>query len=102
MKRNELGKVLDCIKNDDYVRFYRASKDSPDIYGEYIDLENVYGYYESALNFVLGICTVLRIDNLITDSQVEEMLDATREYMNTGLSGRLDALFDKMRKGARK
>ena len=102
MTRNELGKVLDCIKNDDYVKSYRASKDAPDIYGEYADLANVYGYYESALNFVLGICAVLRIDNLITDSQVEEMLDATREYMNTGLSGRLDALFDKMRKGVKK
>lgn len=89
MKRSELGKVLDCIKNDYYVKCYRALKGSTDIYG----------YYESALNFVLGICAVLLIDNIITESQAWEILDATKEYMDKKSSKRLDKLFDEMRKG---
>lgn len=89
MKRSELGKVLDCIKNDYYVKCYRALKGSTDIYG----------YYDSALNFVLGICAVLLIDNLITESQAWEILDATKEYMDKKSSKRLDKLFDEMRKG---
>lgn len=72
MKRNELWKLLVCIKNDYYVKCYRALKGSTD----------VYGYYNSALNFVLGICAVLLIDNLITESQAWEILDATKEYMD--------------------
>lgn len=87
MKRSELGKVLDTIKNDYYVKCYRALKGSTDIYG----------YYNSALNFVLGICAMLRIDNLITESQVWEILDATKEYMDKKSSKRLDKLFDKIR-----
>ena len=87
MKRSELGKVLVCIKNDYYVKCYKALKGSTDIYG----------YYESALNFVLGICAVLLIDNLITESQAWEILDATKEYMDKKSSKRLDKLFDKIR-----
>lgn len=87
MKRSELWKLLVCIKNDYYVKCYRALKGSSDIYG----------YYNSALDFVLGICAVLRIDNLITESQVGEILDATREYMDKKSSKRLDKLFDEIR-----
>lgn len=86
MKRSELGKVLDCIKNDYYVKCYRALKGSTDIYG----------YYGSALNFVLGICAVLLIDNLITESQAWEILDATKEYMDKKSSKRLDTLFNEI------
>ena len=87
MKRSELGKVLDTIKNDYNVKCYRALKGST----------NLYAYYHSALNFVLGVCAVLRIDNLITESQVWEILDATKEYMDKKSSKRLDSLFDKIR-----
>lgn len=87
MKRSELGKVLDCIKNDYYVKCYRALKGSTDIYG----------YYGSALDFVLGICAVLLIDNLITERQAFEILDATKEYMNKKSSKRLDTVFNEIR-----
>lgn len=87
MKRSELGKVLYCIKNDYYVKCYRALKGSTDIYG----------YYDSALNFVLGICGVLLIDNLITEIQAFEILDATKECMDKKSSKRLDKLFDRIR-----
>ena len=86
MKRSELGKVLDCIKNDYYVKCYRALKGSIDIYG----------YYGSALDFVLGICAVLLIDNLITERQAWEILDATKEYMDKKSSKRLDTLFNEI------
>lgn len=89
MKRIELRKVLDIIKNDYYVKCYRALK----------GLSDIYGYYDGALNFVLGICAVLLIDNLITESQVGEILDATKEYMDKKSFKRLDALFDEIRKG---
>lgn len=87
MKRSELGKVLVRIKNDYYVKCYKALKGSTDIYG----------YYNSALDFVLGVCAVLLIDNLITESQEWEILDATKEYMDKKSSKRLDKLFDKIR-----
>ncbi len=87
MKRDELGKVLNTIKNNDCVKWYKALKGSTDIYG----------YYNSALDFVLGVCAVLRIDNLITESQVGEILYATREYMDKKSSKRLDKLFDEIR-----
>lgn len=87
MKRSELWKLLVCIKNDYYVKCYRALKGSSDIYG----------YYDSALNFVLGICAVLLIDNLITESQAWEIIDATKEYMDKKSSKRLDTLFDRIR-----
>lgn len=87
MKRNQLGKVLDSIKNYYYIQTYIALKDSAEFHE----------YYTNALNFVLGVCAVLRIDNLITESQVGEILYATREYMDKKSSKRLDKLFDEIR-----
>ena len=90
MKRSELGKVLDCIKNEHYVKCYRALK--------FKGLTDTNGYYKSALDFVIGVCAVLRIDDLITESQAGEILDATREYLDKRSSKRLDTLFDEIRK----
>lgn len=89
MKRRELGKVLDRIKNDYYIQTYIALKSSAEFHE----------YYTNALAFVLGICSMLMFDNLISDNQIDEMLEATSEYMHTKSSKRLDVLFDEMRKG---
>ena len=45
---------------------------------------------------------MLIIDNLIGENQIDELYDATKEYLNTKSSKRLDALFDEMRKGVEK
>ena len=92
MKRSELGKVLDTIKNDYNVKCYRAYRAS-----RLKGLTDTYEYYNSALDFVLGVCAVLRIDNLITESQAWEILDATKEYMDKKSSKRLDKLFNEIR-----
>lgn len=44
---------------------------------------------------------MLILDNLINANQVEELYDATKEYLNTKSSKRLDKLFDEMRKGVK-
>lgn len=90
MKRSELGKVLDRIKNNFSVKCYKALKSK--------GLTDTNGYYKSALDFVIGVCAVLSIDNLITDSQAGEMLEATKEYMDKRSSKRLDTLFNEIRK----
>lgn len=92
MKRSELGNVLDSIKNNYYIQTYIALKSSAEFHE----------YYTNALAFVLGICTTLMLDDLISDSQIDEMLEATTEYMHTKSSKRLDALFDEMMKGVKK
>lgn len=92
MKRSQLGEVLDSIKNYYYIQTYIALKDSAEFHE----------YYTNALNFVLGICTMLMLDDLISDNQIGKILDATSEYMHTKSSKRLDALFDEMRKGVEK
>ena len=45
---------------------------------------------------------MLILDNIIGENQVEELYDATKEYLVTKSSKRLDALFDEMRKGVEK
>lgn len=91
MKRSQLGEVLDSIKNNYYIQTYIALKGSAEFHE----------YYTNALNFVLGICTMLMLDDLISDSQIDEMLEATSEYMHTKSSKRLDALFDEIKKGVK-
>lgn len=44
---------------------------------------------------------MLIIDNIIGENQVDELYDATKEYLNTKSSKRLDKLFDDMEKGIR-
>lgn len=44
---------------------------------------------------------MLIIDNIIGENQVDELYDATKEYLNTKSSKRLDKLFDDMEKGVR-
>lgn len=92
MQRSELGKVLDKIKNNYYIQTYIALKSSAEFHE----------YYTNALAFVLGICTTLMLDDLISDSQIDEMLEATSEYMHTKSSKRLDTLFDEIKKGVKK
>lgn len=92
MQRSELGKVLDKIKNNYYVQTYIALKSSAEFHE----------YYTNALAFVLGICTTLMLDNLISDNQIDEMLEATSEYMHTKSSKRLEELFDEIKKGVKK
>lgn len=91
MKRSELGYVLDCIKSEYYIKSYIEAKvlrkDSRD-------------YYQ-AIAFISGICSMLILDNLINANQVEELYDATKEYLNTKSSKRLDSLFAEMRKGVK-
>lgn len=91
MKRSELGKVLNGIKDKYYIQAYIALKGSMDYFG----------YYEKSLAYISGICDRLILDKLINESQIEELNDATEEYLNTKSSKRLDALFDEMRKGGK-
>lgn len=91
MKRSELGKVLNGIKDKYYIQAYIALKGSMDYFG----------YYEKSLAYISGICDRLILDNLINESQIEELYDATEEYLNKKSSKRLDALFDEMRKGGK-
>ena len=92
MKRSELGKVLNGIKDKYYIQAYIALKGSMDYFG----------YYEKSLAYISGICDRLILDNLINESQIEELYDATKEYMHTASSGRLNELFEDMRKGVEK
>ena len=87
MQRSELGKVLDKIKNNYCIQTYIALKSSAEFHE----------YYTNGLAFVLGICTMLMFDNLINDNQIDEMLEATSEYMHTKSSKRLEELFDEIR-----
>lgn len=91
MQRSKLGKVLDSIKNNYCIQTYIALKSSAEFHE----------YYTNGLAFVFGICTTLMLDNLISDSQIDEMLEATSEYMHTKSSKRLDALFDEIKKGVK-
>lgn len=91
MKRSEIGKVLDKIKNNYYIQTYIALKSSAEFHE----------YYTNALAFVLGICTTLMLDDLINDNQIDEMLEATSEYMHTKSSKRLEELFDEIKKGVK-
>lgn len=91
MKRSELGKVLNGIKDKYYIQAYIALKGSMDYFG----------YYEKSLAYISGICDRLILDKLINESQIEELYDATEQYLNTKSSKRLDALFDEMRKGGK-
>lgn len=84
MKRSKLGKVLDSIKNDYYIQSCIALKKG---------VIDYLGYYSRSLGFVSGICTMLIFDNLINESQIKELYDATKEYMRTASSKRLEALF---------
>ena len=93
MRRSELGKVLDSIKNDYHIQSYIALK-KREI--DYLD------FYGQSIAFVSGICEMLIFDNIIGDNQIHELYDATKEYLNTKSSKRLDALFDEMRKGVEK
>jgi hypothetical protein len=95
MRRSELGKVLDAIKNDFRVKHYFALKRSRRRSGDL-------GYYGEIIAHVSGICEMLIFDNIIGDNQIHELYDATKEYLNTKSSKRLDALFDEMRKGVEK
>lgn len=89
MKRRELGKVLNGIKDNYYIRTYISLKGERDYFG----------YYDQSIAFISGICDRLIFDNLINESQIKELYDATKEYMHTASSGRLNELFDEMRKG---
>lgn len=91
MKRSELGKVLNGIKDKYYIQAYIALKGSMDYFG----------YYEKSLAYISGICDRLILDKLINESQIEELYDATEKYLNTKSSKRLDALFDEMMKGGK-
>ena len=93
MQRSKLGKVLDSIKNDYHIQSYIALK-KREI--DYLD------FYGQSITFVAGICRMLILDDLIGESQIKELYDATEEYLNTKSSKRLDALFDEMRKGVEK
>lgn len=42
------------------------------------------------------------LDDLIDDNQIDEILEATSEYMHTKSSKRLEELFDDMMKGVKK
>lgn len=88
MKKSELGNVLDRIKQSYYIVSYIELDSSIDYCG----------YYEQSLAFISGICDRLILDNLINESQIEELYDATKEYMHTASSGRLNELFEEMRK----
>lgn len=92
MKRDQLGEVLDSIKNNYNVKWYIAKKPREIDYC---------GYYSQSIAYISGICRMLIIDNIIGENQVDELYDATREYLNTKSSKRLDALFDEMRKGVK-
>ncbi len=92
MTRNQLGEVLDSIKNDYHIQSYIALK-KREI--DYLD------FYGQSITFVAGICRMLILDDLIGESQIKELYDATEEYLNTKSSKRLDKLFDDMQKGIR-
>lgn len=92
MKRSQLGEVLDSIKNDYHIQSYIALKKGEI---DYLD------FHGQSIAFVSGICRMLIIDNLIGESQIKELHDATEEYLSTKSSKRLDALFDEMRKGGK-
>lgn len=44
---------------------------------------------------------MLILDNIIGENQVDELYDATKEYLETKSSKRLDKLFDDMQKGVK-
>lgn len=44
---------------------------------------------------------MLILDNIIGENQVDELYDATKEYLETKSSKRLDKLFNDMQKGIR-
>lgn len=89
MRKIKLEYVLDSIKNDYHIQSYIALKK---------DEIDYFKHYERGLAFVSGICRMLIFDNLIDESQIKELYDATDEYMETKSSKRLDTLFNKMRK----
>lgn len=92
MKRSQLGEVLDSIKNNYNVKSYIAKKPREIDYC---------GHYSQSIAYISGICRMLIIDNIIGENQVDELYDATKEYLNTKSSKRLDKLFDDMEKGIR-
>lgn len=93
MQRSRLGEVLDSIKNNFNVKSYIAKKQREIDYC---------GHYSQSIAYISGICRMLILDNIIGENQVEELYDATKEYLVTKSSERLDALFDEMRKGVEK
>lgn len=94
MRRDQLGEVLDSIKNDFHVQRYLALKGSR-------KSSDDLGYYGESIAYMSGICKMLILDNLIGGNQVDKLYDATKEYLNTKSSKRLDKLFDDMEKGVR-
>lgn len=93
MQRSRLGEVLDSIKNNFNVKSYIAKKPREIDYC---------GHYSQSIAYISGICRMLILDNIIGENQVEELYDATKEYLDTKSSKRLDSLFDEMRKGVEK
>lgn len=93
MKRSQLGEVLDSIKNNFDVKSYIARKPREIDYC---------AHYTQSIAYISGICRMLILDNIIGENQVEELYDATKEYLDTKSSKRLDKLFDEMRKGVEK
>ena len=93
MQRSRLGEVLDSIKNNFNVKSYIAKKPREIDYC---------GHYSQSIAYISGICRMLILDNIIGENQVEELYDATKEYLEKKSSKRLDALFDEMRKGVKK
>lgn len=93
MQRSRLGEVLDSIKNNFNVKSYIAKKPR--------EIDNC-GHYSQSIAYISGICRMLILDNIIGENQVEELYDATKEYLETKSSKRLDALFDEMSKGVKK